>query len=199
VKISLKNIIESYNKKFRDDELEELAFFQDLTDLEEAIEKASMAVDKCGKRQKHQRTFQKKTLRAARNKLTARKTAISISKAKDFDQLYKIVEEAVLQTPGINELYVYDTALRIGAHRKFLPDKVYLHRGTRIGARRLGIKGKGPIELCKFPPELRSVPAHQVEDILCIFRDYLAPFAAGPKQRNSESGSVRKTKPPKIC
>jgi hypothetical protein len=34
---------------------------------------------------------------------------------------------------------MYDTALRIGAKLKLFPTKVYLHAGTRLGARALGL------------------------------------------------------------
>jgi hypothetical protein len=44
----------------------------------------------------------------------------------------------LVDVPGIGELYVYDTALRIGAKLGVFPEKVYLHAGARIGVRNLG-------------------------------------------------------------
>ena len=40
----------------------------------------------------------------------------------------------------LGELTVYDVAHRIGAYLQLEPDVVYLHRGTRIGARYLGLR-----------------------------------------------------------
>ena len=39
----------------------------------------------------------------------------------------------------MGELVVYDTALRIGARFGLEPEKVYVHRGTREGVRKLGL------------------------------------------------------------
>ena len=54
---------------------------------------------------------------------------------KRFNDLYAIVKEASIK--GIGELCIYDTTERIGTFLGVLPDEVYLHRGTRVGAVRL--------------------------------------------------------------
>ncbi len=65
--------------------------------------------------------------------------------------------------------------LRIGANLGLEPDRVYLHTGTRTGARRLGLGFRSAwIECQDLPEALRSLPPWQVEDILCIFKDWLA-------------------------
>ena len=67
---------------------------------------------------------------------------------------------------------IYDTALRIGAKLHLEPDQVYLHRGTREGARRLGIgSSERSIPANRLPPPLRQLKAREIEDVLFIYKD----------------------------
>ena len=67
----------------------------------------------------------------------------------------KIVEACAKQIKGIGELTIYDTALRIGFYLDIYPDKVYLHAGTREGAKRLigedKVKNKKYLEMSELP------------------------------------------------
>lgn len=172
MRVTYTDIIKTYVRKRRQIELDELDFFQSIPTLIEAITKAGMAVDRRGKRQVHQQRLKKATLEKSRNALI--QIQRRIRDAKNFDGLHTAIEQTVLPLYGIGELYVYDTALRIGAHLEKLPTKVYLHAGTRTGARRLGYRGRGPIELSELPKEFQSLPAHQVEDILCIYKNFFS-------------------------
>jgi len=68
------------------------------------------------------------------------------------------------------ELTVYDTALRIGAYLRIEPEKVFLHRGTRDGAKALGFKGgKRSIRLDELPKAFHGLKPYQIEDCLCIY------------------------------
>jgi hypothetical protein len=94
--------------------------------------------------------------------------------ATSFDDLYRRVAVAIEPLDGIGELTVYDTALRIGAKLGHLPSKVYLHRGTRAGAKALGLNWKAKtLAVRELPAVLRVLPAHEIEDCLCIFKDRL--------------------------
>ena len=85
------------------------------------------------------------------------------------------LNNAVRSVRGIGELYVYDTALRIGAHLRLLPRQVYLHTGTRVGARALGLDDRTTsVSLSHLPVGLRPLQPHEVEDVLCIYNDWLA-------------------------
>ena len=68
---------------------------------------------------------------------------------------------------------MYDTALRIGAKLGVAPVRVYLHTGTREGAKRLGIETKGVSALwpSELPEALRELEPYEVEDVLCIYKD----------------------------
>ena len=72
----------------------------------------------------------------------------------------------------MSEPKVYDTAFRIGAKLNKLPTKVYLHTGTREGAKALGFDGKvKSIGVYELQPEFQKLEPYEIEDILCIFKD----------------------------
>ena len=80
---------------------------------------------------------------------------------------YSTVWRAIKHIWKNPELYCYDTALRIGAKLGLKPDKVYLHRGTRVDARRLGLPTEGAtLEMSALPEGLQggSRPAHAPVD-----------------------------------
>ena len=166
--MELKDIVESYIREFRAAECDELDWHGHQSSLAAAIEVAAMA-DYRGKRHSHQQRFQRITLERGRDALLQVKPGIK--GAKSFDELHSPIEARVLPIKGIGELYIYDTAVRIGVKLNLLPDKVYLHRGTRQGARQLGLSGAGPLKLRELPSEFGRMEAHEIEDILCIFRD----------------------------
>jgi hypothetical protein len=57
---------------------------------------------------------------------------------------------------------------------RFYPLKVYLHRGTRIGAENLGVSnGKDVLDMSELPKALQKMEPYQVEDFLCICKDEL--------------------------
>ena len=176
--MELKHIVASYIRRFREAEQRELEWYRNQPSLTAAIETAGLAIDCRGKRQLHQRRLSPSTLVKGRDALLRIKSAIR--RATSFDELHSLVEGAVLPIKGINELYIYDTALRIGVKKGLLPAKVYLHRGTREGARALGFRGNAPLNVTDLPRELRRLPAHEIEDILCIYKDYFNEVRAIP-------------------
>jgi hypothetical protein len=75
---------------------------------------------------------------------------------------------------GIGELTIYDTAHRIGAYLRLAPENVYLHAGTRQGAKALGFKGSwASIPRREFPKALSRLRANEIEDCLCIYKNNL--------------------------
>jgi hypothetical protein len=106
------------------------------------------------------------------------KHARAIQKAHDFDDLFHLIDTALEPIPGLGELYVYDTTLRIGAKLNLFPDKVYLHAGTRLGARALGLRTAATLKMSELPKEFRALKPHEIEDVLCIFKDELKASAA---------------------
>jgi hypothetical protein len=90
---------------------------------------------------------------------------------ENFEELHDVIVSAVRDIWNNAELYCYDTALRIGARINFRPDTIYLHRGTRQGARRLGLTARGlTLQMSELPKELRVLEPEEVEDVLCIYK-----------------------------
>jgi hypothetical protein len=97
-----------------------------------------------------------------------------LGRAQSFAELIVCIDAAVRSLRGIGELYVYDTALRLGAHLGLLPHKVYLHAGTRRGARALGLDHRAEsVSLADLPAPLRGLRPHEIEDVLCIYKEWL--------------------------
>jgi hypothetical protein len=70
------------------------------------------------------------------------KRQLKRAETKTFDDFFTLLEQLLAPIKGLGELYVYDTALRIGAKIGLLPRRVYLHAGTRVGARHLALMAK---------------------------------------------------------
>ncbi|HTQ38724.1 MAG TPA: hypothetical protein VMJ32_06835 [Pirellulales bacterium] len=146
----------------------ELRSFENEKSFADALNRAGMAMRPDGKRYDHQRRIPHAVLCAATSSLRL----AALERATDFDSLFAIVSNAIGSIHGIGELTIYDTALRIGAKLGLLPTRVYLHSGTRKGARALNLNWHAPyLEVGEFPAELQKLAAHEIEDCLCIFKD----------------------------
>jgi hypothetical protein len=140
-------------------------------------------VNSRGKRYSHQRRLKRAALKQALRTLL--NESGDIEQARDFDDLFRIIKAAVVPIAGIGELYVYDTSLRIGAKLNLFPTIVYLHTGTRIGAQALGLNDSaGTLKVSALPREFRTLQPHELEDVLCIFKDELKTAASRPIVRD---------------
>ncbi len=94
-----------------------------------------------------------------------------------FEALHSAVGAARIR--GIGRLTVYDTALRIGANLGLEPAMVYLHAGTREGAKTFGPNGsRQSISPRELPSAFRRLRPREIEDCLCIYADTLARIAS---------------------
>ena len=58
------------------------------------------------------------------------------------------------------------------AHLGLAPERVYLHAGTREGARALGLgRGRDALDLDELPGEFGSLTPAEAEDCLCIYKE----------------------------
>jgi len=97
-----------------------------------------------------------------------------INKVKTFDDLINIIQACKIK--GVSELTIYDTAQRIGVYLKVYPTKIYLHRGTRVGAEKLLGKISGrTITKNDLPSAFQNsnLTPSQIEDLLCIYKGRL--------------------------
>jgi hypothetical protein len=168
--MNLKAIVRTYIRQIRPRAEEELEWFRHQPSVEAAIECAALATNSRGQRYSHQRRLKRKTLEQACEILRACEPRIR--RAKDFDELFHVVDSALQDVAGIGELYIYDTALRLGARLSLEPTEVYLHSGTRVGARALGLNGRArTLSLSELPAAFQQLRPHEIEDVLCIFKD----------------------------
>ena len=168
----MRAIITDYKAKHRESAEKELRYFKIQRTLEEAVSLAALAKKPSGKRFSHQRRIPKSVLRKVEKQLLA--AVPDIRRVKSFEELHRMIEAEILQIFGVGELMVYDTTLRIGAKLGLEPREVFLHSGTRIGARKLGLNGsRKSLPVKELPGPLRKLPAREIEDVLCIYKNIL--------------------------
>jgi hypothetical protein len=162
-------IAADYAKRHRRHAERELAYFRILRTDESAISRAALAQLPSGRRHPHQYRLPHAALEESRRRLLDHLPALR--EAESFDELFEMIAVTIGPIPGIGELAVYDTALRVGARFGLEPTKIYLHAGTRQGAKALGLDRRGDtIEMAELPAELRTLTARQAEDVLCIYK-----------------------------
>jgi len=166
--MTIKAVVRAYIKEIRPHAQAELDWFRRQLTLDSAIRQAAFAVNSQGRRYSHQRRLRQTSLIQARQALLA--NSKSIEQRKSFDDLFDLIDAILRPISGIGELYIYDTSLRIGAKLNLLPTKVYLHSGTRVGAKALGFESKAKtLEVSALPKDLQQLEPHEIEDVLCIF------------------------------
>jgi hypothetical protein len=140
--------------------------------LEQAVSTAARARKPSGKRFGHQRRIPESVLRQSEKALLD--AMPNLQSAKTFEELHHIISREIGDIQGIGELTIYDTALRIGAKLNLNPAVVFLHAGTRSGAKALGVDGSRRfIERGCLPREFSPLTPAEIEDVLCIYKDRL--------------------------
>jgi hypothetical protein len=148
----------------------ELKGYRDIP-LKTALIMAARADDGEGRCHPHQWRLWDTTARQA--EIILLQNINKIAACKNFDSLHNLIK-SILNIPGAAEMFWYDTAFRIGINLKIYPEKVYLHRGTRDGAKNLGLQfGRYALEISELPKELQRLKPHQIEDFFCVFKDSL--------------------------
>jgi hypothetical protein len=172
--MNLSAAVRHYRANFQKRAHDELESFRNEPTLEAAVRRAALAEDSEGKRYSHQHRLKRADLERAAAALAAKVEAIATQPS--FARLIELVESTLHVERGLGELYIYDTALRIGAKLGHPPVRAYLHSGARDGALALGLDAKHRKALDKgeLPPELRVMQMHEVEDTLCIYKRYFA-------------------------
>lgn len=168
----LQALIRYYRVRHRPRIDEEERWFAAQPSLAAAIHAAALATDWRGKRLPHANRFPATKLKKAEAALLA--VEANIAASQSFAELHRTVCAALGNVWQDAELFSYDTALRIGAKLGLAPDHVYLHRGTRTGARKLGLNTRaGTITVQELPASLHGLEPREAEDFLCIFKHKL--------------------------
>jgi hypothetical protein len=132
-----------------------------------------MALQPSGKRFNHQRRIPRAVLEESARRLV--EALPRLRDATSFDELLTRIDDLARPIPGVGELLVYDTSLRIGARFGLEPERVYVHAGARAGAEALGFDREcDAIEMNELPDEIRTrLAPHEIEDLLCIYASWL--------------------------
>ncbi len=166
--MGIEDCVTEYIRVFRKIACEEMALYNKQPTISHSIKVAASCQLSDGKRHPHQRRIPEAVLKEAEQKLLA---AINdLEAAQNFDQLLVAVDKTVGPISGVGELTVYDIAYRIGAFLELKPEIVYLHAGTRSGARTLGIRGN-TVTKDQLPVAFSLLSAEEIEDCLCIYKD----------------------------
>ena len=173
--LELKNIINEYKKLKKEHPDLHIEYCLQQNSLEDTIKIAAQSVNHLNKIHPHQHRVGRKKLNKFANELVNHVS--EFEKANNFDNVYNIISKVNMH--GIGALTCYDTALRICSKisykNNFFPDKIYLHAGTRIGAKKLignkKLKGKQFIYKNDLPDVLKNseLTPSELEDILCCF------------------------------
>jgi len=166
----LADLIQEYKWEHGDAQRADRKQYQDFATLAEAIRHATGSV---GKVPDHQRRVGRETLRKACSRLLRYES--QIEGCRSFDDLLNVIERHTASIRRFGRLAVYDTACRIGVYLGLSPTRVYLHAGTREGARALGLEtSRGSLEMDELPWPLRLLEPWECEDFLCIYKARLA-------------------------
>jgi hypothetical protein len=139
------------------------------TSLHDAITVAAASRDADGKKHPHQYRLQNDTLNAYGANL--HNYEADLRQSVSFDDIMEIAYEA--RIPGIGELAVYDTAIRIGSYLDIWPENIYLHAGARVGAYAIVPNlNSNVISREELPEPFRSsdLTGYDLEDMLCIYK-----------------------------
>jgi hypothetical protein len=173
---SLSEVVDEYIRRHRMSAAAELDFFSQKS-FPVAIEYAALLKLANGNRHPHAYRRQLQALEEAHRRLKA--IPGEMRKCSSFESLHTLIEQTIGDIPDIGPLTVYDVATHIGAHLHLEPAKVYLHSGTRKGARALGLGARRKtLEPSELPVEFNRLTAREIEDCLCLYKDYLGSFQA---------------------
>lgn len=170
---SLDDLVADYIKRVRPKHDTERDRYARLPSLDETIRVAALSTDERGKRLSHQRRIPGEVL----PRVAKRLRQDGLRGIRSFDDLYERIVELCGGIEKFGELTRYDVAIRIASKLNLEPERVYLHCGTRAGAKELGVPHRGAtVEMAELPRALRRLRASEVEDFLCIYKDQLGRF-----------------------
>lgn len=186
---NLAAIVEDFKWRYQDRNKTDqvVRYCADADNFPEAVVRACEARDEYGKHHNHQSKVDIHARRRFGRKII-KKTARGAIDTSSFEAFHDSIDE--IKPYGIGPVTVYDVAVRVGAFLGIEPKSVYMHAGVRQGLRALVealVRMKRPngwiltrtpdpwrrhaVPLSWFPKPLKKLPADEVEDILCTYRE----------------------------
>ena len=189
--MNLEAVLRHYQLHHRPRHDHELNWFRTQASLEDALRVAGKSQDEQGKRYRHQRRIKAEAIADATKRFIDLHD--ELQHCASFHQLWTLIRDNLKPIRGIGDLYIYDASLRIGAYLRLTPERVYLHAGTRMGARKSGLLLRAGdrrewLEANELPAHLRDLPPSDVENLLCIYEGRLPRF--GDAHRAGDSDRV---------
>jgi hypothetical protein len=167
-------IAQRYIRSHRCNYRRELCFFAAQPTLREAIVAAALSEGLDGKRLTHQRRLYRDVIPSSSKRLI--RLYPLLARANDFQHLHRLVSARLKLQHGAGSLYVYDVALRIGSYLNLWPNRVYLHRGSLNGAKKIRIPPRSRIVSKHWlPHEYWRLEPHEIENLLCLYASDLHP------------------------
>jgi hypothetical protein len=169
--LTFEAVVAAYIRDKRPAALMERKTFADEHTLEAAVRRGALGLTVGGKTYRHQWRVRKDARRAwARHLLDH---LGELRSATTFHELLTSIERLTIF--GIDEMTIYDTADRIGVKLGLEPEFVYLHKGTRVGARHLGLgRGRAWLRPEELPTPFQVLQPYEMEDCLCIYEEEIA-------------------------
>jgi hypothetical protein len=189
--MTLEGIVSDYIRHYRTHARNEMRFFANQRRASDAIGNAALCMLPNGKRHPHQYRIPKAVLEEAEMRLQA--VEKRMSGAPDFDSLHAIIQHEIESIRGIGALTVYDISHRLAAYFGKLPQRVYLHAGTKMGAIVFGLQGDS-IDPRELPDAFSRLAATEIEDCLCIYKEQLLAW-----QESSSSLTWSRPRGTSIC
>ena len=162
----------------------------------EVIDRVGRARTEAGTRHPHQYRLSPAVIEVCVAAL--HRIAPQLEAAKDYITVHFLVADAFAPIYRAGEMAIYDAADRI-CERLGLSSEhvVFLHRGARIGFRRL-IGGRIPkesawgVQFWQLPEGLRGLTVREAEDVLCIYKDdFLLTPSEFKAKRGARAGGCR--------
>ncbi len=169
------DLVQRFIESSRPELEKHLSYYSNAPDIDVALDRVTRAEQgPDGLMHKHQRRVGRDSLSAIRAPLSV--AMLGRNGFESFEDLFAVVKAAISDLPGIGELTIYDTSLRLGAFFGISPSSVYLQRGALKGARNFYTRRRigTPLPLGRsvscvgFHPELSELSAHEIENFLCV-------------------------------
>lgn len=170
-------IVEHYKNCQRQSLEAERVWFSEEQSFLDVIRRVALAKGPNNKRLTHQYRLDKPVIPLASQLLQS--ASEKLHSVQTFKDLFDEVEKCISNIKGVGPLYIYDTALRLGFFKKLQPNEVYLQAGSLKAAKHLAATGQiqkltSRIVLpSQFPITFRSLPAYEIENLLCQYFECL--------------------------
>lgn len=178
--VGLEALLTIYDQHFKSGRDQELARYNpSSTTFDDALMMAALARIPSGpgkefRKEPHQNRIAPADLSAGYRALKSRPAATW--RKPTFASLIGETTQVARETPGLGDLWAFDTAFRLSIFFKCKPKEIHLHGGCRTGAERLLGRHLGQtVPLSSFGWLADRLGGPHLESFLCNLKDYLHP------------------------